>query len=609
MIPQWKIEIDLGGWRDVSDKLMPGGAISITRGRPNELSAVSAGSASFTLDNSDGRFTQGLRTGAYYPNVKMFAPVRISAWDGGGWVSRFVGYVQKWPVSFTESTGKQAVVVCSCVDLLGLMGLKSLKAQAYECILAHRPVVYYPLDEASGATSAADLMGVGPGLTPTQVSSGGTLEFASTDVSPVPLEGAGMAFATRSSATAGLYLLSSSALPALGVEFTIGVLTNPTTSGYIWQLKQGAYILGLYYNASTSKYLVRQYSGSWSTLVSTSATKTGLHYEIVTVTATTVTLLSDATRTATARAAATFTAPILYVGYCNDTTSGFDDMPSAHFGQVSIIGRALAMAAAGEADVLAADVATVQTRYAEDLLTKALAWAGITATVGYLGSRKLLGYVATLGQSLTGLAEVISAGANGRFVAMRDGSLKWVDNAYAPTLLELVSGDVEPTIAWDVDESAYVTEISTTLPSGGSYRYAASTTSLIRADKSIQGVLATDQACKDMAQYVVSAASLDSRIPDAAFDLLTLDNDAIVAALLAEDIGSQIAISDLPPQIPDNQVLVVEGISETIGAEVWTLTFNTSPSSAVLPPDGWYFAYIDGPTTFIDDGLAYIANI
>lgn len=608
MIPQWKIEIDLGGWRDVSDKLMPGAAISITRGRPNELSAVSAGSASFTLDNSDGRFTQGLRTGAYYPNVRMFAPVRISAWDGTSWLLRFVGFVQKWPVSFTESTGKQAVVTCSCVDLLGLMGLKSLRAQAYECIVAHRPVVYYPLDEASGAASAADLMGVGPGLTPTQVSSGGTLEFGNTDASPAPLEGSGMALATRSSATAGLYLLSASALPSLGVEFTIGVLTNPTASGYIWQLKQGAYILGLYYNASTSKYLLRQYSGSWSTLVSTSATKTGLHYEIVKVTATTVTLLSDATRTATARAAATFTAPTLYVGYCSDMTSGFDDMPSAHFGQVAIIGRALVMTAAGEADILAADVTTTQTRYAEDLLTKALAWAGITATVGYLGSRKLLGYVATLGQSLTGLAEVISAGANGRFVAMRDGLLKWVDNDYSPALLELVSGDAEPTIVWDVDESAYVTEVSTTLPSGGSYRYAATTT-LIRADRSIQGVLATDQACKDLAQYIVSGASLDSRIPDAAFDLLTCVSDATVAALLAEDIGSQIAISGLPAQIPDDQILIVEGISETIGTEVWTLTFNTSPSSVVLPPEGWYFAYIDGPTTFIDDGLAFIANI
>jgi len=53
---------------------------------------------------------------------------------------------------------------------------------------------------------------------------------------------------------------------------------------------------------------------------------------------------------------------------------------------------------------------------------------------------------------------------------------------------------------------------------------------------------------------------------------------------------------------------IVWASSTTTGA-AWTITVNTSPSSQSLPPEGWYFAWVDGPTTYIDDGLAFIANI
>jgi hypothetical protein len=50
-------------------------------------------------------------------------------------------------------------------------------------------------------------------------------------------------------------------------------------------------------------------------------------------------------------------------------------------------------------------------------------------------------------------------------------------------------------------------------------------------------------------------------------------------------------------------------MTEAIGGTVWTVGISTSPSSVPLPPEGWYFAWVDGDTTFIDDGLAYIANL
>ncbi|WP_371528371.1 carbohydrate binding domain-containing protein [Streptomyces sp. NBC_01283] len=54
-----------------------GAAISITRGASDELQDISAGTCSLTLDNSDGRFTSGLASGAYYPNIRKNVPLRV----------------------------------------------------------------------------------------------------------------------------------------------------------------------------------------------------------------------------------------------------------------------------------------------------------------------------------------------------------------------------------------------------------------------------------------------------------------------------------------------------------------------------------------------------
>lgn len=608
MVPSWLIELSLGGaWVDVSDRLM--GSISINRGRPNELAAISAGQASFTLDNSDGAFTPDWSGSPYYPDVAMFTPVRISAHDGAGWVRRFTGYVQEWPVSWTEPTGAQAIATCSCVDLLALMGLKTLRSQRDERIMALSPLAFWPCADDSTTAKAQDVKGWAPDLLPVENGTGGTIEWGATGA-PASAEGVGSVLLTRASENSnGWYLQSDGALGSLGTSFSVVSIATPTTDGYIWSLTQGTFKLALYYNAATSKYSVRQYNGSaWSTLVSTSATSTGQHVEVVTVSATQVVLRSDATHTATARAAATFSGPTLFAGYCSDSTSGFDDMIAATLSGVAIVPSVMDMT---DADALATAILSPANPYADDFMENVLTWAGFTGeTVGYVGAQKTIGgLLVTNGQTPAGVADLISQGADGQFAVMLDGALSWVDSSYAPTLLELDSADAEPSIVWATDVAAYVTEMTTTLPSGGSYTYTAPSAGLFRASRQITGVLATDAACKELVQFVVGGSSLAPRLPNAAFDLLTMADDATVADLLALDLGGQFSLSNLPIQIPDDRVMVVEGHTETIGAEEWLLTFNTSPSTVSLPPEGWYYAFIDDADTYVDDTPpAYIAN-
>jgi len=70
-------------WTDITQYVRLSRGIEITRGAQDELSETQPGTATLVLDNSDGRFTPGRTTGAYYPNVKKGVPIRIRAVSAG----------------------------------------------------------------------------------------------------------------------------------------------------------------------------------------------------------------------------------------------------------------------------------------------------------------------------------------------------------------------------------------------------------------------------------------------------------------------------------------------------------------------------------------------
>lgn len=65
-------------WTDVTDYVLTANGINIGHGRQNELSQAGANTCSLTLDNRDGRFSPGLATSPYYPNVKIGRPIRVA---------------------------------------------------------------------------------------------------------------------------------------------------------------------------------------------------------------------------------------------------------------------------------------------------------------------------------------------------------------------------------------------------------------------------------------------------------------------------------------------------------------------------------------------------
>lgn len=65
-------------WTDVTGYVEAQNAFTITRGRQDEWSTINPSTLTgLVLNNTDGRFTPELSSGAYYPNVKKGRPIRV----------------------------------------------------------------------------------------------------------------------------------------------------------------------------------------------------------------------------------------------------------------------------------------------------------------------------------------------------------------------------------------------------------------------------------------------------------------------------------------------------------------------------------------------------
>lgn len=64
-------------WTDITPYVDLIAGVSMGRGASDEQSETQPGTCTLTLDNSDGRFSPGRASGAYYPNIKKNVPIRI----------------------------------------------------------------------------------------------------------------------------------------------------------------------------------------------------------------------------------------------------------------------------------------------------------------------------------------------------------------------------------------------------------------------------------------------------------------------------------------------------------------------------------------------------
>lgn len=143
---------DTPDWTDVSEYLE---RFTVHRGRADELSPFSAGTAQITLTNEDRRFDPTYEDSPYWPNVVPMRRIRVRAtWEGVTY-SVFNGYVSNWRQEYAHPEAAWAIV--DATDAFKVLGNITLTESVYGSeVEADSPAFWWRLGEESGSTTVLD---------------------------------------------------------------------------------------------------------------------------------------------------------------------------------------------------------------------------------------------------------------------------------------------------------------------------------------------------------------------------------------------------------------------------------------------------------------------
>lgn len=154
----------LWSWTDISAyvRTADGARVSVNRGRRNDSGSTTPATATFDLNNDEGRFCTQNPSSPYYPLLAVNTPVRISVSTDSGstWSVRFSGYLSKLPTSWRGPGGSDSwvsVTADSILRRLGKQGSRSpmrwtaprLTSGGTGCI------EYWPMEDGEDATEVA----------------------------------------------------------------------------------------------------------------------------------------------------------------------------------------------------------------------------------------------------------------------------------------------------------------------------------------------------------------------------------------------------------------------------------------------------------------------
>lgn len=162
----------LWSWTDVSAyvRTADGAKVTVRRGRRNDSGSVSPATASFELNNADGRFCTLLPTSPYYPFLQVNVPVKISAStdSGSSWSVRFSGFLSKLPTSWRGPAGSDSWVSVTADSILRRLSEEPSRTPMRGTapnLAAGRCIEYWPLEDLKTASQASSHFADGVPLT------------------------------------------------------------------------------------------------------------------------------------------------------------------------------------------------------------------------------------------------------------------------------------------------------------------------------------------------------------------------------------------------------------------------------------------------------------
>lgn len=555
-------------WLDVSPWAILSRGISISRGRESETGdAVAPGSCSLSLDNSDGRFSPDLPSGAYYPNVAPGGGLRVSVLVDGAYVSRFWGTAESWSVGWSDdATGRRAITTVTATDTLGALPSYTFRQPADEYVRRTTGIRYHwPLRDTEAPISALvgdckltsngnDGLGNGAAVLtmeegtdkhPLFVQSSTGLKLTS-DRFATPLPDTWMVvFVCFSQPTAAATLLDLGSVKvnwSTTVGFTIAG-TGITLDDTAGQAKPTAWPvvveLTQQWNPNTAAYDL--YIKTW---------------QLDTV------------------------ASLAIANGCRITKPGSVTInPTLSGGAQWSIGHLL---------IGAWSVSTILRLLVPSRIPSGVAWLGIPGTPAidllssWAGGPTVTG--ATLNECALPLIDGVDAadaiaelvtGMGARLADNADGTLAWVGFGDSTAPVAIPSGAICADLVWQTDSTGWLSDVTTTSSTDGT-TYTATRADGKRQSAAIAGVHATSAQDHGYADFLVNAAGAGARLPAAPVDLLVC-SEADRAALCGVRTGSRLALSGLPAQMPTSLLAICEGLDESLTASSWVVTFKLSP--------------------------------
>lgn len=561
------VEANFSGstWTDITAYLES--EIQISGGRQDELSQADANQCSFTLDNRDGRFTPGKTTGAYYPNVKVGVPIRVTAGIDTATSRRFTGFVDSWQLTWDDDVPRVQVSATSIMARLGL--LSERKSAIEEEILVDGPAVYYPLSEPAGSASASDRSGNGNyplishGDGPTPVFGSATGPSAD-GLTAAQFVGSGAFFATTDAVTASLRTLEAFVAISLGGGGFLGTWYPIAIGG------------GGYLRVLSTGDLQASLGGVLASASGTSVANGNTHHIAATLDGSgLLTVYLDGVSVATASGGGAVASGYVYIGQNISGTNFTGTVAHAAGYTTAVAGTRLAgRYTAGMTGFNGETTAARLARYAT--WGKVTAYSATSATPVASDEYD--------GASLVDLLHNLETTDNGVLYDERDGTLtlKSRQARYSATVaatFDATAQQLESSFTPTTDRQGLANDVTVTAVGGlvANVVDTASQTAYGVARTSID-TLATDaQDPLARAQWEVAAhATPKERVPSLGVDVLNCG--LAPATLLGLTVGSRVAVTNPPSQAAGPGDYFIEGWSETFDPTSYMATFNVSPA-------------------------------
>ena len=581
-------------WTDITPYLDVQAGVTITRGRSEETADVSPSTLALTLKNSDGRFTKGNAASPYYPNVRSGKRIRLGLVWAGSTYWRFTGDVNEWPTAWS-GPGLYAETRITATDRLGRP--KEYLGTAEEDVNDDAPVVYYPLTEPAGSLSAGDLSGNSQSaLVGTQVGVGGRIALGdNTSQDQFFDESVTGALFTPAGSGDGRYLtarIAPTSASATGASISCIAQegASPPTTGPVATLtaqdgsflsiwKSGGGQIGAAYYDGPSATLYELASGFG--MSSTFPAHFAVVLDVPGALLGRITFYYGGTAYGTPVQFPMASVPQWVRASVGGTRKQTFKGSVWHAAFYDHVAAGAAFAGQGQSAILGLDGAgnTSYGRLAKLCVYSnlgVLQWAngGGGFTPQPVGGQQIRG------DALDAMRLVERTEA-GMFYIMGDGRpmLRLRQARYnLGASLTLAAGKYD--LAFRGDNYGVANDVTYARPEGASVRMVneSSRADVGRRTESITAVPATDEQLRSLATWRAYATGVDrNRVTSVKISLL--NDSSLATAALSMDLGGKIVTAGLPSQAPASSLeLIVEGWTEVVGEQEWSMTFVTSPA-------------------------------